>query len=101
MTAALAVSLSARTGNLTAQAVEEMRIRAEELLAPADPFRAACLTFATMYEVHVRDAAALRAMGEALAAALDKAARAAAPAPPPDPTRWPDPVGADRRDIHG
>lgn len=64
--AAQAVALSARTGTLTQHAVDDMRIRAEELLARDDPMRAAVLTFATQYEAHRRDAYALKVLGEAL-----------------------------------
>lgn len=49
--AALAVALSAQTDMLTPHQVEDMRTKAEELLPPGDPLRAAILSFATMHEV--------------------------------------------------
>lgn len=99
--AAQAVALSARVGELTLQAVDDLRTKAEELLGKGDPLRAAILTFATMYEVHRRDKAALASMGETLEAALRVSLDVPHPAALPDPASWPAPVDADRRDIHG
>lgn len=87
--AALAVALSARTGGLTLHMVDDMRTKAEELLARDDPLRSAILTFCTMYEQDSRDAAALAAHGEDLQRAVQWVT---APAPAPERVR---------RDIDG
>jgi hypothetical protein len=100
MSAALAVALSARTGQLTAHAVDDMRTKAEELLARHDPLRAAIIAFATGYELHRRDPAELAAIGLTLQAALD-APGPPAPPPAPDPAHWPTPADLHRSDIHG
>lgn len=70
MIAAQAVALSARTGTLTLHAVDDMRARAEQFLDWRDDVRLAVMTFATQYEQHRRDPEALRALGEALDAAI-------------------------------
>ncbi len=95
--AAQAVALSARMGEVTLHAVDDLRTKAEELLPKGDPLRQAVLAFATMYEVHRRDKAALAAMGEA----LDRAVAEALRRQPVDPSTWPAPVDLERRDIHG
>lgn len=51
--AALAVALSAQTDMLTPHQVEDMRTKAEELLPPGDPLRAAILSFASMHEIAI------------------------------------------------
>jgi hypothetical protein len=99
--AAQTVAMNARMGSLTLHAVDDLRTKAEELLGKADPLRAAILTFATMYEVHRRDEAALASMGETLERALRVALDVPHPAARPDPSQWPAPVDAERRDIHG
>lgn len=71
--AALAVALSAKTNMLTLHTVEDMRTKAEELLARDDPMRDAILSFATQWEAVRRDPHALRYHGEALQRALDEA----------------------------
>lgn len=71
--AAKAVALSARTDGLTAHAVEDMRVRAEELLARDDDLRPACIRFATMFEEYRRDPYALRKLGEELEREIDAA----------------------------
>lgn len=71
--AALAVALNARTGSLTLHMVDDMRIRAEELLDRDDPMRAAIIGFATSYEEFRRDAYAMEKLGETLQAALSDA----------------------------
>lgn len=86
--AAQAVSMSARMGQLQAHAVDEMRVRAEELLARGDPLRASIYLFASMYDLDRHDPARLVALGEELQRGIDRALR-------------PDPADADRADIHG
>ena len=71
--AAYAVAMSARTGQLMPHAVDDMRVKAEELLDRGDDLRAACILFATKYEELKRDAYALRVLGEALAADIERA----------------------------
>lgn len=80
LVAAQAVALSARTDGLTMHAVDDMRTKAEELLARDDPMRGAMLAFATQYEALRRDPYALRLLGEALERALAEAL-ALGPAP--------------------
>lgn len=87
--AAQAVAMSARTDGLTLHAVEDMRTKAEELLMRDDPLRAAVLTFASMFEVHHRDKAALADLGVSLELAV---AQSIAPVRPE--LRW-------RADIDG
>jgi phage terminase small subunit len=81
LTAALAAAMSARTGQLTQQAVDEARIKAEELLPRDHPARAAVITFATMYEQYRRDAEQMRKQGEYLQDALGRALNPDATAP--------------------
>lgn len=76
--AAFAVAMSAKMGQLTIHAVDDMRARAEELLDRTDPVRSDILNFATLYELHARDKAALELLGENLRRAIDYAT---APAP--------------------
>lgn len=71
--AAQAVALSARTNCLTAHAVEDMRARAEQLLAAGDDLRAAIMSFAVQYELLHRDVYGLRVLGEGLQRDLDLA----------------------------
>lgn len=73
LTAAMSVALSARTDQLTLHAVDDLRTKAEELLAKGDGLRSAIIAFATAYEVDRRDKAAMAAHGVALQAALDLA----------------------------
>lgn len=82
--AAFAVALSARTGQLSDHAVEDMRIRAEELMPRDHPAFMAVTTFATMYELHRRDAQKVADLGDELDACLR---RALAPAAPDRPWR--------------
>jgi hypothetical protein len=70
---AFAVALSARTGQLTAHAVDAMREQAEELMANDDPTRPAIMTFATMYDLVRRDPAALAELGSDLRRAVNYA----------------------------
>lgn len=79
--AAKAVALSARTDGLTPHAVEDMRTRAEELLARDDALRPACIRFATMFEEYRRDAYALRMLGEELEREIEAALGLTPPAP--------------------
>lgn len=71
--AALALALSARTGTVTLQQVDDARTRAEELLPRDHPARSAVITFATMWEQHRRDAEQVRKQGEYLQDALGRA----------------------------
>lgn len=87
--AAQAVALSARTGMLTQHAVDDMRTRAEELLARTDTMRWACIRFATQFEQLRRDPVALAQLGEELERELAEELRIAAPA------------SRERRDIDG
>lgn len=64
--AAKAVAGAARTRSLTAHMVDELRVKAEELLPRGDVLRAEVLTFATMYEAYRRDDYAMEKFGEAL-----------------------------------
>jgi hypothetical protein len=73
LTAAMSVALSARTDQLTMHAVDDMRTKAEELLAKGDGLRSAIIAFATAYEADRRDKAAMAAHGVALQAALELA----------------------------
>ena len=87
--AATAVALTARTGGLTQNAVDDLRTKAEELLDRGDDLRLAVLSFATMWEEYHRDPYALEKLGEALGRAVDQALNPAA-----RPAR-------ERRDIDG
>lgn len=78
--AAQAVAMSARTDGLTLHAVEDMRVKAEELLSHGDELRLAVLTFATAYERDRRDPAAMAVHGTALEAEIREALNIAAPA---------------------
>lgn len=71
--AAKTAALCARTNALTAHCVEDMRVKAEELLGRDDPLRPACILFATKFEELQRDAYALRMLGEALDREIDLA----------------------------
>lgn len=64
--AAFAVAMSARTGQLTDHAVEDMRVKAEEVLRRDHPAYPIIMQFATMYEVNRRDPAAMSALGDDL-----------------------------------
>jgi hypothetical protein len=86
---AFAVAMSARTGMLSPHATEDMRIKAEELMPRDHAAYGAILTFATQYELHRRDAEALKSLGEDLERALRAAIAPAAP-------DW-----TQRRDING
>ena len=68
--AAQAVAMSARTNQLTTHAVDDMRIKAEELLAHGDELRLAVLTFASAYEGARRDPGALAVHGTTLEAEI-------------------------------
>jgi hypothetical protein len=87
--AAQAVAGEARTNMLTSHAVDDMRTKAEELLARDDPMRAAILDFATNYELVRRDPHGLRYHGEALARAIEADLGLTRPTP------------RERRDIDG
>lgn len=87
--AATAVALTARTGGLTQNAVDDLRTKAEELLERGDDLRLAVLSFATMWEEYHRDPYALEKLGEHLGRAVDQALN-----PDARPTR-------ERRDIDG
>lgn len=86
--AAQAVALRARTGGLQAYEVDDMRVRAEQLLARDSALRAAIYHFCTMYELDHHDSAKLIEHGEELSRGVDRALR-------------PDAVDAGRIDIHG
>lgn len=64
--AAYAVAMSAKSGQLTEHAVEDMRIKAEEVLLRDHPAYPVIVQFATMYEMERHDPAALAQLGEAL-----------------------------------
>lgn len=87
--AATAVALTARTGGLTQNAVDDLRTKAEELLERGDDLRLAVLSFATMWEEYHRDAYALEKLGEHLGRAVEQALN-----PEARPMR-------ERRDIDG
>jgi hypothetical protein len=70
MFAAEAVALNAITGSRTMHMVDDMRTKAEELLARDDDLRRAILAFATQYEVLKRDEYGLKVLGEQLRAAV-------------------------------
>lgn len=89
MMAASAVALKAQHGGLTLHDVDDLRTKAEELLAKDDPFRPAVMTFATMYEQNRRNPAALAELGADLWRAVHYIT-----APPPPATR-------ERKDIDG
>jgi len=78
--AVFAAAMQARCGELEEFAVDDMRCKAEELLAPGDDLRSAVILFATQYQALHRDAYALRLLGENLQAALDVSLRPDAPA---------------------
>lgn len=71
--AAFSTAMSARAGQVTPHQVDEMRIKAEELLDRDDPVRSAIITFATKYEELRRDLYALRILGENLEAEVGQA----------------------------
>ena len=77
--AAQAVALSARCNQLTMNAVDDMRTKAEELLARDDPARSAIIAFATGYENLHRDPYGLSKLGEILQDALGVALNPDAP----------------------
>jgi hypothetical protein len=64
--AAYAVAMCARTRQLTSHEVEDMRVKAEELLLRDHPAYPIIMTFCTMYEVDRRDKDAVAALGEDL-----------------------------------
>lgn len=66
LTAALAVAMSARTGQLVQHNVDDMRTKAEELLPRDHQAYPLIMAFATQYELHRRDPAQLAQLGEAL-----------------------------------
>lgn len=66
LTAAFAVAINARTRQLTDHAVEDMRVKAEELLLRDHPAYPIIMTFCTMYEVERRNPDALATLGEDL-----------------------------------
>jgi len=86
--AAASVAMCARSGGLTQQAVDEMRVRAEELLDRDDPLRRDVFWFATQWEAVRRDPDALALIGALLLAAVE---RETVPRVP----------GTDRVDLHG
>lgn len=71
LVAATAVALSARTNCLTPHAVEDLRIKAEELLDRDDALRPAVIRFATAFEEFRRDPYALQKLGEELARKIE------------------------------
>lgn len=85
LTAAYAVAMSARTNTLSQHAVEDMRIKAEELLRdhPAYPVITA---FATQYELHHRNREMLASLGETLEMGVRLSVAPAAP----DNQHWSD-----------
>lgn len=86
---ALSVALSARTGGLTAHAVDEMRVKAEELLGRNHPAHPIIMTFCTMYEMQRRDPEAVSALGVDLERGINHVV-------------WqPSPALTERRDIDG
>lgn len=87
--AAQAVAMSARTGSLTQHMVDDLRTKAEELLARDDDLRPAILRFATKFEEYRRDAYALTKLGEELEREVSAAL---------NPGR---PVPRERRDVDG
>ena len=87
--AAFAVAMSARTGQLTQHAVEDMRVKAEEVLKRDHPAYPVIVTFATQYELHRRDPAALSELGSTLEMGIRLAVQ---------PTR---PEGRFRADLDG
>ncbi len=77
--AAFAVAMSARTGQLTAHAVEDMRIKAEEVLLRDHPAYPVIVSFATQYEIHRRDPEALAELGRTLELGIRMAVQPVAP----------------------
>jgi hypothetical protein len=64
--AAFAVALRARTSTLSEHDVEDMRVKAEELLLRDHPAYPLITAFATQYEIHRRDPAQMAQLGEDL-----------------------------------
>ena len=64
--AAFAVALKARTAHLTQQDVEDMRVKAEELLRQDHAAYPVIVQFATMYEIERHNPEALSVLGDAL-----------------------------------
>jgi hypothetical protein len=82
--AAFAVAMNARAGSLTLHMVEDMRIKAEEILRRDHPAYPVIVNFATQYELYRRDPAKLAELGET----LDMGVRlAVAPTAPERPFR--------------
>lgn len=77
--AAFSTAMSARAGQVTPHQVDEMRIKAEELLDRDDPVRGAVLSFATMYEAHRRDPEAIKSLGETLETSVRASVQPAQP----------------------
>lgn len=80
--AAYAVAMSAKAGQLTEHAVEDMRIKAEEVLLRNHPAYPVIVHFATMYELARHDPAALAQLGEALEVGVRMAVQPAQPERP-------------------
>lgn len=80
--AAYSVAMSAKVGQLTEHAVEDMRIKAEEVLLRDHPAYPVIVHFATMYEIHRRDPAALAQLGETLELGIRMAVQPAQPERP-------------------
>lgn len=89
LSAAYAVAMSARTNaGLMRHAVDDMRVRAEELLPRDDELRRAIFAFCTGYELHHRDPVHVHYLGAELERAVRLTLGLDAPLP-------------ERRDIDG
>jgi hypothetical protein len=64
--AAFAVAMNARSGQLTAHMVDDMRTKAEEVLRRDHPAYPLITAFATQYELHNHDRTVLATLGETL-----------------------------------
>ena len=74
--------MNARTGSVTLHMVEDMRIKAEEILSRDHPAYPLITAFATQYELHSRNPAMLAQLGDALEYGIRMAVAPPAPERP-------------------
>lgn len=85
---ALDVAMQAKSGQLDPQDVEELQARAEQVLGGDHQVTRAVNQFATQHQLFAHDWARMAELGDELHRLVQVEA-------------MPDPVDADRRDIHG
>lgn len=85
---AIDLAMTAKVADVDGAKLRELVSEAGQVLAADDPARAAVLHFATQHEIHGFDPDQVIVLGHQLHDAISRALR-------------PDPVDADRKDIHG